>query len=158
MSISSLVPDQVDAHQLLVRASWGRSTSTYEASQRIFCQGDAAELVYFVQRGSVEFSIAEDLREFVIGTAIEGQFFGAACLDGAAVRITTATAVSDCRITSVRKEVILAAISERPRFMKMFTDHLWYNDPVSNREALDRLARGAASSSEVALDLPERAP
>lgn len=146
MTISALVPDQIDAHQLLVQASTGRSTSTYEVDHKIFRQGDVADLVYFIQWGTVEFSISESDREFAIGKATEGQFFGAACLDGPAVRITTATTFAECRITSVRKDIILAAISNRPRFLKMFTDHLWYNDPASNKEALDRLSKRRAGA------------
>lgn len=143
MSISSILPDQIDAHQLLVSVGKGRTTETYNAHQEIFRQGDSAESVYFVQQGSVELSVADGGIPFTLGTATEGQFFGASCLDGGVTRITSAVAVSQSRITCVTKDAMLSVIRERPRFLKMFTDHLWYNNTEGNKELLSRLAKMA---------------
>ena len=146
MSISSAVPDQIDAHQLLVLVEPGRTTATYEIDQKIFRQGEAAETVYFVQQGSIKLTLLDDDgADFVLGEAIEGQFFGAACLDGVAVRITSATASARCRITSVTKHAILAAINDHPKFAKMFTDRLWYNNVPTSEDLPGRLSRLASS-------------
>jgi CRP/FNR family cyclic AMP-dependent transcriptional regulator len=140
MSILSDFPDQIDAHQLVVLVEAGRTTSTYEMKQKIFSQGDVAESICFVQHGTVELTRTDCGADFVLGAATEGQFFGAACLDGAALRITSATAATQCRITSVTKQAMLAAISERPKFSRMFSDHLWYNKAASAEAVLSRLA------------------
>jgi CRP/FNR family cyclic AMP-dependent transcriptional regulator len=139
MAISAILPDQIDAHRLLVAVEQGRTTATYRAHQQIFRQGEVAKTVFFVQEGVVEFTLTDRGIDFVLGRATEGQFFGAACLDEVAVRITSATAITNSRITSVSKDAILSAISERPRFSKLFTDHLWYNSAASKHELVGRL-------------------
>lgn len=146
MSIPPHSPDQIDAHQLLVLVETGRRTSTYESDQTIFNQGELAESVCFVQDGVVELARMDCGTDVVLGTATEGQFFGAACLDGVTVRLTSAKARTQCRITLVTKKAMLAAISERPKFSKMFSDHLWYNSSASAEAALTRLAKLAGAS------------
>lgn len=148
MSILPNFPDQIVAHRLLVLVEAGRATSTYEPEQPIFNQGELAESVCFVQDGVVELTRMECGTDFVLGTATEGQFFGAACLDGVTVRITSATALTRCRITSVTRQALLDAISERPKFSKMFNDHLWYNNSASAEAALTRLAKLGARKVE----------
>jgi CRP/FNR family cyclic AMP-dependent transcriptional regulator len=135
------LPDQIDAHHLLVRVGTGRATATYRCNQTIYRQGEPAALICFVQQGAVELSLtSEDDVETVLGTAKEGQFFGGTCLYDVPFRIATATAMTDSRITSVTKAAMLAAIRERPRFAKMFTDHLWHNT-MSEKELLGRLLK-----------------
>lgn len=136
---TSYLPDQIDAHHLLVQVGAGRATATYRDGQMIFRQGESADAVFFVQQGGVEISLRRnDGIETVLGIAKEGQFFGGTCLYDVPVRIATATAIVESRITSVTKSAILAAIRERPRFAKMFTDHLWHNT-TSRRDLLGRL-------------------
>ena len=147
MSILPELPYHIDAHQLLVLVEGGRSTSTYEIDQKIFSQGEIAEIVYFVQYGIVELTRTDCGSDFVLGIATEGHFFGAACLDGVMVRITSATALTQCRITSVTKKAMLAAIIERPKFSRMFIDHLWFNNAASEDAVLSRLARLAGEKT-----------
>ena len=145
MSIFAPVPDQIDAHRLLVLVEAGRTTLTYAIGQKIYRHGDPAETVCFVQHGSVELTLIDgDGCDFVIGAATEGQFFGATCLDGVAVRITSATALTQCRITCVTKHAMLSAINDRPKFAKMFTDRLWYNNAPSSEDLPGLLSKLAA--------------
>jgi CRP/FNR family cyclic AMP-dependent transcriptional regulator len=149
MAIFPDFPDQIDAHQLLVLVEAGRTTSTYEIAQTIFREGAWAESVCFVQNGIVGLARMDGGSDCVLGTAQEGQFFGAACLDGVTMRVTSATALTRCRITSVTKQALLAAISARPKFSKMFIDHLWYNNAAPADAVLSRLAGLACAKKAV---------
>jgi CRP/FNR family cyclic AMP-dependent transcriptional regulator len=141
MSITSFAPDQIDAHQLLVEVAAGRSTATYVRGERIYSQGQAADVVFFIQAGRVQITLRDNGADEVIGTAGEGQFFGGTCLYDVKVRVASATALLECRITSITKEAILSAIAQRPRFAKMFTDHLWYNETAPQKEMVARLVK-----------------
>jgi CRP/FNR family cyclic AMP-dependent transcriptional regulator len=143
---TSFWPDQIDAHHLLVQVGSGRTTATYRRWQKVYSQGEAAVTVFFVQQGAVELSINEHGVETILGVAKEGQFFGGTCLYDVAVRIASATALTDSRITSVTKAAILAAVRLHPRFGKMFTDHLWYNN-APQKDLLDRLLKLAAATA-----------
>src|SRR6186713_356370 len=112
----AFLPDQIDAHRLLVGVATGRSTASYKNNQKIFSQGEEAAFVFFVQEGSVKLVTHAHGVENQLGTAQQGQFFGEACLHNVPIRIATAIAIGDCRITSVTKKAMLCTIRSQPRF------------------------------------------
>ena len=138
--IPVFVPDQIDAHRLLVEVSAGRSTANYVHDQEIYHQGDDADLVYFVQDGSVKL-VATSARglETLVGVAQTGQFFGETCFHDVPVRAASATAIGNCRITSVTKEAMLATIHGQPRFAKMFIDYLSDHNSWVRKHLFDHL-------------------
>jgi CRP/FNR family cyclic AMP-dependent transcriptional regulator len=139
---STFCSDQIDAHRLLVQASAGRATASYKNDQNIFSQGEDADFVFFVQDGRVKLSTtSKQGLETLLGIAEQGQFFGETCLHDVPVRIATATAISDCRITSVTKEAMLSTIHSQPRFAKMFVDYLADHNSWLQQGFLDRLLK-----------------
>jgi len=145
--LSTFWPDQVDAHRLLVEVSTGRATASYKNNQRIFNQGEDAEFVFFIQDGRVELTAtSEHGLESLLGMAERGQFFGEACLHDVPVRIASATAIGDCRITSVTKGAMLSTIQSQPRFAKMFIDYLSDHNSWVQRELLDHLLKSAEAA------------
>ena len=134
--------DRIDAHRLLVQVSTGRTTVSYTDNQKIFTQGDDADFVFFVQDGSVKLSTtSEQGLETLLGIAQQGQFFGETCLHDVPVRVATATAISDCRITSVSKGAMLSTIHSQPKFAKMFVDYLSDHNSWLRKDFLDRLLK-----------------
>ncbi len=136
----TFTPDQVDAHRLLAQLGSGRTTITYADSEKIYSQDEDADFVFFVQEGCVELTtISKDGLKTSLGMAREGQFFGEACLHDVPVRIATATAIGDCRITSVTKRAMLSAVKHRPKFAKMFVDYLLDHNGWVQKSQLDHL-------------------
>lgn len=133
-------PDQIDAHRLLVQISAGRSTASYKNNQVIYSQGDDANYVFFVQDGRVRLTTtSKHGLDTLLGIALKGQFFGEACLHHVPVRTASATAIGDCRITSVTKEAILAAISCQPRVARLFVNYLFDQNSWVQKDKLDHL-------------------
>ena len=144
---STFWPDQIDAHRLLVQISTGRASASYNNNQKIFNQGEDADFVFFVQEGRVRLSAtSEHGLENLLGIAQQGQFFGEACLHDVPVRIASATAIGDCRITSVTKGAMLSTIQSQPRFAKMFIDYLSNHNSWVQRELLDHLLDSAEAA------------
>ena len=109
--LPTFLHDQIDAHRLLVQVGTGRTTTNYKNNQKIYNRGEDADFVFFVQDGRVELTgTAEHGLETFLGIAQQGQFFGEACLYDMPVRLATATAMGDCRITSVTKAAMLSTI------------------------------------------------
>jgi len=134
------IPNQVEAHRMLIQVATGRATTDYPSGRQIFAQGDDADFVFFIQNGSVKLTtISSDGAEDLIGTAHEGQFFGEACLHSVPVRLATATAIGDCRITSVTKAAMLSALQAQPRFARMFIGYLAAHNSWLKKELLDHL-------------------
>jgi CRP-like cAMP-binding protein len=144
---STFFPDQIDAHRLLVQVDTGRTTTNYKNSQRIYNQGEDADFVFFVQNGSVKLTVlSERGLETFLGIAQQGQFFGEACLHDVPVRAATATAIGDCRITSVTKEAMLSRIHSQPRFAKLFIDYLSNHNSWVQKDLLDHLLKPAEAA------------
>jgi CRP/FNR family transcriptional regulator, cyclic AMP receptor protein len=132
--------DQIDAHRLLVKVSTGRCTNDYQNNQQIYRQGEGADFVFFVQAGSVRITaISEHGLETSLGVARVGQFFGEACLYDVPVRVATATAEGDCRITSVTKAAMFSAIYGQPKFARKFVEYLAAHNSWVQKELLDHL-------------------
>jgi CRP/FNR family cyclic AMP-dependent transcriptional regulator len=135
-------PDQIDAHRLLVQVSAGRATASYKDNQVIFTQSDDANFVFFLQDGSVKLTrVLDNGSEKIIGIAQQGQFFGEACLHDVPLRLATATAIGDCRITSVTKEAMLSTIRSQPKLAKMFVDYLSDHNSWVKKELLGHLLK-----------------
>jgi CRP-like cAMP-binding protein len=137
------LPDHIDAHRLLVLIEHGRATATYKDKQKVFRQGEDARFVFFVQDGRVELTSLKDNLEIALGTAHQGQFFGEACLHDVPIRIATATAIGDCRITSVTKEAMLSTILREPKFARMFIDYLSDHNSWTQKHLLEHLIEAA---------------
>jgi CRP/FNR family transcriptional regulator, cyclic AMP receptor protein len=137
--------DTIDAHRLLVQVSDGRRTADYKDQQKIYSQDEDANFVFFVQEGSVKlFARGERGLETSLGTVQKGQFFGEACLHDVPVRIASATAIGDCRITSVTKAAMLSTIYGQPRFARIFVEYLSDHNSWVQRHLLDHLLKPAA--------------
>ena len=139
--------DRIDAHRLLVQVSTGRTTVNYMSNQKIFSQGEDANFVFFVQDGGVKLTTtSEQGVETLLGIAEQGQFFGEACLHDLPVRIVTATAMGDCRVTSVTKEAMLSTINSQHKFAKMFVDYLSDNNSWLQKDLLEHLLKSSEAA------------
>ncbi|MBR0972304.1 Crp/Fnr family transcriptional regulator [Bradyrhizobium japonicum] len=105
----------------------------------MFSQGEDAAFVFFVQEGCVRLTTLKHGAENQLGTAQQGQFFGEACLHDVPVRRATATAIGDCRITSVTKEDMLFSIRSQPRFARKFIDFLADQNSWTQKHLLEHL-------------------
>jgi CRP/FNR family cyclic AMP-dependent transcriptional regulator len=144
---STFCHDQIDAHRLLVQISTGRASASYKDNQTIFNQGEDADFVFFVQEGRVKLSATSGHGlETLLGIAEHGHFFGEACLHNVPVRMVTATAIGDCRITSVTKEAMLSTIHSPPKFAKMFIDYLSDHNSWVQKDLLDHLLKSAEAA------------
>jgi CRP/FNR family transcriptional regulator, cyclic AMP receptor protein len=66
----------------------------FEKNQHVFRQGEVADMVFYIQEGSVKLTVlSKQGKEAVVGILEPGQFFGEGCLNGHPLRIATTTAV-----------------------------------------------------------------
>ena len=131
---------QSDPHKFLAQIAAGRSTSDHEKDSNIFVQGSVADSVFYVQGGRVKVTVtSQQGKEAVIAILETGQFFGESCLSGRAKRMATATALTACRITSIKKESMLEALEDQPAFAKFFMDHLLSRNDRIEGDVIDQL-------------------
>ncbi len=109
----------------LSKVGEGRSVAPYRGGQVVFSQGDAADSVFYVQRGKVKVTVvSEQGKEAVVAILGANEFFGEGCRAGQAQRLATVRAMTDCLIMQLNKAAILRVIHAEPAFSEMFVVHL----------------------------------
>lgn len=114
-----------DPKLFLAKVGEGRSVGKYRRSQIVFAQGDAADAVFYIQKGKIKVTVVSKLgKEAVVAILGPDDFFGEGCLAGQQTRITSATTLSDSTISRLEKAAIIDVIHREPAFSEMFIAHL----------------------------------
>ena len=124
----------------LAKLGTGKTISKYRKDQTIFTQGDAADTIFYIQKGKIKISVtSEQGKEAVVGVVETGQFFGEGCLNGQSRRIATASAMEECLITSITKAAMIAVLDSEPKFSKMFMAYLLTRNNRVEEDLIDQL-------------------
>ena len=116
------------------------TSSHYAHAQDIFVQGDPADALFRVEDGNVKLTVrAGDGKRAVIALLRAGECFGEGCLEGAALRGSTATAMRGCNIARVSKSHMLARLRAEPALARLFIAHLLQRVARSEDDHADRL-------------------
>src|ERR1035437_1915130 len=99
--------DSFDPLEFLARVGAGKTILEFHRNQTVFAQGDAADTVFYIQKGKVKLTVlSEQGKEAVVAILQPGQFFGEGCLNGHPLRIATTTAMEDCTVTAIAKDTV----------------------------------------------------
>ena len=124
----------------LAKVGTGKTISKYRKDQPIFAQGDAADTIFYLQKGKVKIIVTSDQgKEAVVGIIEPDQFFGEGCLNGQSLRIATATAMEECVITSITKTAMTAVLQSEPKSSQMFVAHLLTRNNRVEEDLIDQL-------------------
>lgn len=126
-----------DPRLLLAAANPARD---YAAGDVLYSQGDAANAVFFIHRGEVKIVVtSEQGKEAVVGILSPGGFFGEGCLVGQPVRLASAVARSDCRVTRTEKADMVRTLHAEPAFAEVFMTHLLTRNSRIEADLVDQL-------------------
>lgn len=129
-----------DPKAFLAIVGEGKTILEFHRDQVVFAQGDAADAVFYIQKGRVKVVvISEQGKEAVVGIFGPGQFFGEGCMNGHSVRIATTTAMEDCLVTAITKTAMLAALHEQPKFSEVFITYLLTRNSRIEEDLIDQL-------------------
>ena len=99
----------------------GSSALHVRRGQAIFCQGDAADAVYYIRRGTVKLTaVSKAGREAVVGFLKAGNFFGEGCLVGKRKHVTTANAMSSTSLLVLKRKEMIRMLHEEHAFSNRF--------------------------------------
>ena len=92
---------QFTPERFLASAGLGRTMVEVPKKQVVFSQGDAADSVFYIQKGKVKVTvISERGKEAVVAIVGEEEFCGEGCLSGQPRRISTATTMAASETSS----------------------------------------------------------
>src|SRR3984957_1341605 len=114
-----------DPQDFLAKVGTGKTIAKYKKDQIVFSQGEAADTVFYIQKGRVKVVVLSDQgKEAVVGILEAGQFFGEGCLNGHDLRIATTTAMEECLVTAIGKSTRIAVLHDEPMFSELFVAYL----------------------------------
>ncbi|GLS32564.1 cAMP-binding domain of CRP or a regulatory subunit of cAMP-dependent protein kinases [Mesorhizobium albiziae] len=117
----------------------GKTVTTYSKNQKIFSQGDPADSVFYIQKGTVKvFVVSTQGKEAVVAIQGSGDFFGEGCLTGQELRLATVSAITDCVITRLDKASITRVLRDEPEFSAMFMSFLLARNARVEEDLVDQ--------------------
>lgn len=129
-----------DPKTFLATSDGSRAIATYQKGQVVFSQGEIADAVAYIIRGKVKVTVvSEQGKEAVVAVRGPDEFFGEGCMTGQPLRMATATAMTECRLMSVKKAAMIRAVREEPKFSEMFIAHLLERNARVEADLVDQL-------------------
>jgi CRP/FNR family transcriptional regulator, cyclic AMP receptor protein len=129
-----------DPKSFLASVGTGRSNVKYQRGQTVFRQGDAADAVFYIQKGKVQITVvSEQGKEGVIAILEPGEFFGEGCLAGQPLHMATAGAMTESSIVRIEKEAMIRELREEPTFSELFMAFLLSRNVQIEADLVDQL-------------------
>ena len=129
-----------DPEKFLATIGDGRKVVAFPRKQAIFAQGDAADAVFYIQQGKVRLSVVSKVgKEATLGILSEGQFFGEGSLAGQALRMGSATAMTECELLRIDKKAMMLALHREHTFSDLFVAYLLARNIRYEEDLVDQL-------------------
>jgi CRP/FNR family transcriptional regulator, cyclic AMP receptor protein len=118
----------------------GLTRASVRAGTSIFSQGEPADLVVYVEEGRVQLKIVTPQgKEGIIAILNAGDFYGDDCLTGEAVRICTATCLTDSIIIRLDAASVRRAIRQEAAFAEFCLASLLKRNASLNDNLISQL-------------------
>jgi CRP/FNR family transcriptional regulator, cyclic AMP receptor protein len=129
-----------DSKKFLSTIDGGRKIATFAKKQAIFVQGDSSDAVFYIQNGKVKLTVVSKIgKEATLGILNEGDFFGEGCLTGQPLRMSSATAVTDCSVLRIAKKSMIEVLHREHEFSDMFVAYLLTRNIRYEEDLVDQL-------------------
>jgi CRP/FNR family transcriptional regulator, cyclic AMP receptor protein len=130
----------VDWEALLDGLLRGKTVEEYSANERIFDQGRPADSIFYVRKGSVKLSvISQQGKEAIVATLSAGEFLGEGSLASQPLRMSSATAVTDCSLIRIEKSLMMRVLHENHEISELFATHLLSRNIRYEKDLVDQL-------------------
>jgi CRP-like cAMP-binding protein len=119
----------------------GKTIVEKRKGTRIFSQGDSADALFYIQKGRVKVSvISRTGKEAVIALLVPEEFVGEACIAlGHSVRLTSATALSDCVLLKISREAMVRVLGQEQALADVFVAFLLERNSRIQADLVDQL-------------------
>jgi CRP/FNR family transcriptional regulator, cyclic AMP receptor protein len=129
-----------DPKAVLSNSNEERTVLNYAIDQVFYRQGDHADAVFYIQKGKAKLTLtSEEGKEAIVAILGAEDFFGTGCLKGMVLRLSTAVALEECRITRITKSEIGRLIHNEPIFAEFFISRLLDRNSQIEADLIDQL-------------------
>jgi CRP/FNR family cyclic AMP-dependent transcriptional regulator len=129
-----------DPRKFLATIGEGRKVVALPKKQTVFTQGDAADSVFYIQEGKVRLTVVSKIgKEATLGILSAGEFFGEGGLAGQALRMGSATTMTDCELLQIDKKAMMLALHKEHTFSDLFVAYLLARNIRYEEDLVDQL-------------------
>jgi CRP/FNR family transcriptional regulator, cyclic AMP receptor protein len=129
-----------DPKKFLATIGEGRKVVAFPKKQTIFTQGDAADAIFYIQKGKVRLTVVSKIgKEATLGILNEGEFFGEGGLAGQPLRMGSATALTNCELLRIDKKAMMLALHREHTFSDLFVAYLLARNIRYEEDLVDQL-------------------
>ena len=130
-----------DPAAFLASAGLGRTIVELKAKEKFFCQGDAADSVFYLQKGRARLTVvSQNGKEATITLLSATDFVGEESLAGiVGLRLGTATAVDACTALKIGRDEMVRVMHDEPAFADIFLKFLLARSMRTQADLVDQL-------------------
>ena len=113
---------------------------SFQKTNTVFAQGDLTDGLFFIQEGKVRLSVVSDAgQEATLGILHESDFFGEGGLAGQLLRMSSATAMTECVLLHIERKAMMRAMSLEPKLSAVFLKYLLKRNTRYQDDLVDQL-------------------
>ena len=129
-----------DPQVFLDSVGTSRKIEEFRKRQTIFSQGDAADSVMYVRKGSVRLTVVnEGGKEAVVAIFGPGDFFGEGGMAGQKLRMGTATAIVPTTVLMIERDEMVRALHAEHSLSDRFIDYMLVRNIRVEADLIDQL-------------------
>jgi len=130
-----------DPEAFLERVGVGRTLIELKKNQVLFSQGDPADAVFYIQKGSLKLTVVSQRgKEATVALLEAGNFVGEACVAAAErIRTLTATALTKCTLMRIKRTEMVRVLHEEHAFADVFVSFLLARNVRIQADLVDQL-------------------
>jgi CRP-like cAMP-binding protein len=130
-----------DPHAFLLNAGFGKKIVHLKVNQAFFVQGDAADSVFYLQKGRAKLTVVSKAgKEATITLLSPGEFVGEEAIAAVAGnRLATASAITACTALRIDRKEMIRVISGEHAFSDLFLAFLLARSMRTQADLVDQL-------------------
>src|ERR1700733_4324917 len=121
-------------------ATDGNTIAIVNENSFLFIQGDPANALFKILKGKIKLTVVSNAgKEAVIAVLGPGDFFGEGCLAGQQLRMSTATAMTECSIGRMARAIVLERLPADPAFSELLLSYMLTRTIRIEEDLIDQL-------------------
>ena len=134
-----------DPKTFLAQVGLGRTILRYPKNKLIFAQGEPCDAVFYIQEGRAKLTVLSTRgKEATIALLGAEDFIGESCITShQPLRMSSATAITDCCVLRIQKEAMLKVLHGEHAFSDLFVAYLVSRNNHIQEDVVDQLFNSA---------------
>jgi len=125
---------------LIPKAGKEGAIAAVKENHVVFAQGDPADALFNIQKGKIKLTVVSNTgKEAVIAVLGPGDFFGEGCLAGQPLRMSTATAMTECSIMRLERATVMDRLQNDAVFSKVLLSYMLTRTIRIEEDLIDQL-------------------